>query len=189
MRGRRRYHHLGPTWWFTLHMIQTPLVGLVCVGLWLMLKDINVMEHVLAGVCAWLSRIATFVTIIYSCRVGCPSVALGSAATSWSLRNSLRAGKLSQEQLSGVVTILNALWVDPSGRRSRFLHQPDGVLGRVLGRIVRRLRVVPRSTCARGAPGDPRGHLRLATPADPCRSAWPHRVPRAYRLRCVALVP
>ena len=26
----------GPHWWFTLHMIQTPMVALVAVGLWLL---------------------------------------------------------------------------------------------------------------------------------------------------------
>jgi len=28
--------YFGPQWWFTLHMIQTPMVGLVAVGLWLL---------------------------------------------------------------------------------------------------------------------------------------------------------
>ena len=104
--------YFGPTWWFTLHMIQTPLVGLVCVGLWLMLKDINVMEHVLAGVCAWLSRIATFVTIIYFTALDAIG-GFGLGRYILVTQELAAAGKLSQEQLSGVVTILNALWVDP----------------------------------------------------------------------------
>ena len=29
--------YFGPMWWFTLHMIQTPMVALVVVGLWLIL--------------------------------------------------------------------------------------------------------------------------------------------------------
>ena len=33
--------YFGPAWWFTLHMIQTPLVALVAVGLWLMLADVT----------------------------------------------------------------------------------------------------------------------------------------------------
>jgi hypothetical protein len=30
--------YFGPSWWFTLHMIQTPMIGLVAVGLWLMVE-------------------------------------------------------------------------------------------------------------------------------------------------------
>jgi hypothetical protein len=55
----------GPEWWFTLHMTQTPMIGLVCIGLWSMVKGIDIADHIPAGVFAWLSRIATFVTIIY----------------------------------------------------------------------------------------------------------------------------
>src|SRR5262245_53648891 len=104
--------YFGPTWWFTLHMIQTPLVGLVCVGLWLMMKDINITEHVPAGVCAWLSRIATFVTIIYFTALD----AIGGFGLGRSIlvtQELAATGKLSQEQLRGVVTMLNAVWVDP----------------------------------------------------------------------------
>ena len=33
--------YFGPGWWFTLHMIQTPMIGLVAIGLWLMVDPID----------------------------------------------------------------------------------------------------------------------------------------------------
>ena len=33
--------YFGPHWWLVLHMIQTPMVGLVAVGLWLMVEGID----------------------------------------------------------------------------------------------------------------------------------------------------
>ena|SRR5215218_672240 len=32
--AHRALGYPGPEWWFTLHMIQTPMVGLVAIGLW-----------------------------------------------------------------------------------------------------------------------------------------------------------
>jgi len=55
----------GPEWWFLLHMIQTPLVGLVAVGLWLLVGQIGRADGHLAVALAWLSRAATLVFLIY----------------------------------------------------------------------------------------------------------------------------
>ena len=168
-------------------MIQTPLVGLVCVGRWLMMKDIDVTQHVPAGVCAWLSRIATFVTIIYFTALD----AIGGFGLGRSIlvtQELAAAGKLSQEQLSGVVTMLNALWVDPwVGGVGSFTSQTAS-WAVFCAALFAACALFLALRAPVGAPGDLRGHLRLATPADPCRPAWPHRVPWAYRLRCVALV-
>src|ERR1700684_4186113 len=52
--------YYGPQWWFTLHMVQTPMVALVSVGLW-MLADLTAATTNLGVLAlAWLSRIATF---------------------------------------------------------------------------------------------------------------------------------
>ena len=51
----------GPDWWFLLHMIQTPLVGLVAVGLWLLVGRIGSADGNFAVAAAWLSRAATLV--------------------------------------------------------------------------------------------------------------------------------
>jgi len=57
--------YFGPNWWFTMHMIQTPMVGLVAVGLWLMVDRIDDADGTIAVAIAWLSRAATFVFLIY----------------------------------------------------------------------------------------------------------------------------
>jgi hypothetical protein len=57
--------YFGPEWWFALHMIQTPMVGLVAVGLWLMVDDVGGADGGAAMVCAWLARVAIFVFAIY----------------------------------------------------------------------------------------------------------------------------
>ena len=51
----------GPDWWFLLHMIQTPLVGLVAVGLWLLVGQIGSADGNFAVAAAWLSRAASLV--------------------------------------------------------------------------------------------------------------------------------
>src|ERR1700734_2588050 len=55
----------GPDWWFLLHMIQTPMVGLVAVGLWIMIGRVTDADGAAAVALAWLSRVATFVFVIY----------------------------------------------------------------------------------------------------------------------------
>ena len=57
--------YLGPEWWFALHMIQTPMVGLVAVGLWLMVDDVGAADGGAAMVSAWLARVAIFVFAVY----------------------------------------------------------------------------------------------------------------------------
>src|SRR5579875_603142 len=66
--GEMRFEALayfGPGWWFTLHMIQTPLVGLVAIGLWLMSDLADQQDDRIASACAWLARVAIFVFLIY----------------------------------------------------------------------------------------------------------------------------
>src|SRR5262249_3950256 len=52
----RQFHALdyfGPHWWLTLHMIQTPVVGLVVVGLLLMTTLVGRDDGTAARSCAW----------------------------------------------------------------------------------------------------------------------------------------
>ena len=57
--------YFGPEWWFALHMIQTPMVGLVAVGLWLMVDDVGAADGSAAMICAWLARAVIFVFAVY----------------------------------------------------------------------------------------------------------------------------
>src|SRR5258708_29869090 len=55
----------GPGWWFTLHAIQTPLVGLVTVGLWLVVGRVEDEDGPWPVALAWLARAAALVFLIY----------------------------------------------------------------------------------------------------------------------------
>jgi len=101
----------GPDWWFTLHMIQTPMVGLVAVGLWLLAGRIDDTDRAPAFVLAWLSRVATFVFIVYYTALD----SIGGIGLGRTILNAegLRAsGALNADQMKGVELVLNTTWVD-----------------------------------------------------------------------------
>jgi len=56
--SRPGFFYFGPWWFSTLHAIQTPMVGVVAAGLWLLLAG-------LSGLWAWVARGATLVWIVY----------------------------------------------------------------------------------------------------------------------------
>jgi hypothetical protein len=102
------YHALaywGPNWWFTLHMIQTPMVALVAIGLWILasLADRGAMSAV---VLAWLSRVSTFVFLIYYTALD----SIGGSGLGRAIINTetLRSnGELTPDQWNGVVLVLD----------------------------------------------------------------------------------
>lgn len=102
----------GPQWWFLLHMIQTPLVGLVAVGLWLLVSRVGPGDNALAVMLAWLSRAATFVFLIYYTALD----AIGGFGLGRAMLNTealAAAGKLTSDQVAGVKLLLDTNWVDP----------------------------------------------------------------------------
>lgn len=102
----------GPDWWFALHMIQTPMVALVAIGLWLLAGRIGDADGVAASVLAWLSRAATFVFVIYYTALD--SIGGFGLGRTIVITQSLNAsGALNADQLKGVELVLNATWVDP----------------------------------------------------------------------------
>ena len=104
--------YFGPDWWFVLHMIQTPMVGLVAVGLWLVAGRIGDAAGTAAIAFAWLSRAATLVFLIYYTALDAiGGIGLGrSILTAQSLAG---GGQLSPQQLDGVTLLLNTMWTDP----------------------------------------------------------------------------
>jgi hypothetical protein len=110
-----RFHALaypGPEWWFALHMIQTPLVGLVAVGLWLLAGRIGESDGTAAVALGWLGRVATFVFLVYYTTLD----SIGGSGLGRAILNTERMaadGQLSPDQLAGVVAVLNTNWVDP----------------------------------------------------------------------------
>src|SRR5262249_2188888 len=97
--------YFGPHWWFALHMIQTPMVALVAIGLW-MLADLAA-ASVNLGVLllTWLSRIATFVFLIYYTALD----SMGGSGLGRTILNTqalANQGKLTTDQVSGVALVL-----------------------------------------------------------------------------------
>lgn len=102
----------GPHWWFTLHMIQTPMAGLVGVGLWLLAGRIRRADGAGPYAFAWLSRVATFGFLIYYTALD----SIGGSGLGRSILNTeslVDQGKLTADQLAGVMLVLNTTWVDP----------------------------------------------------------------------------
>ncbi len=104
--------YFGPHWWFTLHMIQTPMVALVAVGLWLMVDGIGRGDGTAALVAARLARAAILVFAVYFTVLdGIGGIGLGRTIVV--VQELVARGKLSPAQLEGVVLLLNTMWVDP----------------------------------------------------------------------------
>jgi len=112
----RALYYFGPEWWFTLHMIQTPLVCLVAVGMWLLVSSVNDDHGPIAVVTAWFSRTATFVFMIYYTVLDAiGGIGLGKTIeiTNNFANAQAPAPHLTETQLDGVELVLNTTWVDP----------------------------------------------------------------------------
>ena len=104
--------YFGPAWWFTLHMVQTPMIGLVAIGLWLMVDPVDAGSGTAALVFAWLARAATFVFLIYYTVLDAIG-GIGLGRTILTAQSLVADNRLSPQQLDGVVSLLNAVWTDP----------------------------------------------------------------------------
>lgn len=101
----------GPHWWFTLHMIQTPMVGLVSIGLWLMAAKVESGDGAAPVALAWLGRVATWVFLIYYTVLD----SIGGSGLGRAILNTERLaadGQLSQEGLDGAILVLDTNWTD-----------------------------------------------------------------------------
>jgi hypothetical protein len=104
--------YFGPDWWFTLHMIQTPMVALVAIGLWILAALADRTAEAVVWVLAWLSRVATFIFLIYYTALD----SIGGSGLGRAILNTQTLesqGKLTADQLNGVILVLNTTWVDP----------------------------------------------------------------------------
>jgi hypothetical protein len=110
--GHSALGYFGPSWWFTLHMIQTPLVALVAVGLWLMLTDVTDGDSGYARAAAWFARAAILVFVIYYTVLDAIG-GIGLGRTLITTKAMAASGQLDTHQLDGVIVLLNAMWTDP----------------------------------------------------------------------------
>jgi hypothetical protein len=102
----------GPGWWFALHMVQTPMVGLIAVGLWLLVARVGDANGVFPVTLAWLSRAATLVFLIYYTALD----SIGGTGLGRLLINTeamAASGQLTPEQVRGIALLVNATWTDP----------------------------------------------------------------------------
>ena len=104
--------YFGPDWWFALHMIQTPMVCLVAIGLWRLLAPVGAADGLLAMAAAWLARVAVFVFLVfYTVLDGIGGVGLGRSIVV--LQGMIADKTLTKDQADGAIGLLNAMWVDP----------------------------------------------------------------------------
>jgi hypothetical protein len=103
--------YFGPHWWFTLHMIQTPMVALVAVGLFLMVRDVGEGDGAGLLALASLSKIATFLFLIYYTALDSIG-GFGLARSILKTEQMSNSGTLDPSQLEGVKQVLNATWTD-----------------------------------------------------------------------------
>lgn len=104
--------YFGPHWWFAMHMIQTPMVGLVAVGLWLTVDGIGGEDGFAAMHTARLARAALFVFVIYFTVLDAIG-GIGLGRTILVVQELVAGGKLDPQQLAGIELLLNTLWDDP----------------------------------------------------------------------------
>ena len=102
----------GPDWWFMLHMIQTPMVALVAIGLWLLAARVDDPDGVPALVLAWLARAATFVFVVYYTALDSIG-GFGLGRTILTTERLTANQTISPDQAKGVAVVLDNVWVDP----------------------------------------------------------------------------
>ncbi|HLL27913.1 MAG TPA: hypothetical protein VKT73_09755 [Xanthobacteraceae bacterium] len=102
----------GPDWWFMLHMIQTPLIGLIAVGMLLLLHRVHDEDGPAAVALAWVARTATLAFLIYYTALDSTG-GTGLARLIVNTQNLAAAGRLTPEEVRAVALVLDTNWVDP----------------------------------------------------------------------------
>ncbi len=104
--------YFGPHWWFKLHMIQTFMVALVAIGLWILADLAATSTSLGVTAVAWLARISTFVFLVYYTALDSIGGS-GLARTIINTQSLAAQGQLTPDQVNGVVNVLNTTWIDP----------------------------------------------------------------------------
>jgi hypothetical protein len=102
----------GPHWWFLLHMIQTPCVVLVAIGLWTLLFRVDGADGVAAFALAWLARLAVLVFAVYYTVLDAVG-GIGLGRSLLTVEALAAARTLTPDQLAGARLLLDTLWTDP----------------------------------------------------------------------------
>jgi hypothetical protein len=92
-------------------MIQTPMIALIAVGLWLLADRAAAVATAAVTTVAWLARFATFVFAVYYTALD----SIGGIGMSQSImltEQLARDGALTPEQVQGVIKVLNGTWTN-----------------------------------------------------------------------------
>jgi hypothetical protein len=105
--------YFGPNWWFILHMVQTPLVVLIGIGL-LVLSDAfyrNPTYQPKAAVFSWIARVAIFFFVVYFTVLdSIGGIALGRQLIV--IDQLFAAGEISGYDAHVIQRFLDVMWVD-----------------------------------------------------------------------------
>ena len=104
--------YFGPQWWFLMHMVQTPLVVVVSLGLLHVTDTFGRDPTARYMPLAWLSRVATVIFMTY-CTVldGIGGIALGRELVV--INDLLQAGTITNGDAQAIRSFLDRMWVDP----------------------------------------------------------------------------
>src|SRR3982751_4764720 len=104
--------YFGPEWWFLMHMIQTPLIVIISLGLLLLTDTFGNTGAVRFNLLAWVSRIATVIFMTYYTVLdGIGGIGLGRQLVV--VKEMIDAGTLTAPQGVTVRLFLDRMWVDP----------------------------------------------------------------------------
>lgn len=104
--------YFGPNWWFLLHMVQTPLVVLVGIGLLILTGAFDQSSKNAKGqIFAWIARIAIFFFVVYFTVLdSIGGIALGRQLIV--IDQLFAAGEISGYDAHVIQRFLDVMWVD-----------------------------------------------------------------------------
>lgn len=104
--------YFGPKWWFLLHMVQTPLVVLVGIGLLILTGAFDQGSKNQKGqIFAWIARIAIFFFVVYFTVLdSIGGIALGRQLIV--IDQLFAAGEISGYDAHVIQRFLDVMWVD-----------------------------------------------------------------------------
>ena len=104
--------YFGPEWWFLMHMIQTPLVVVVCFGLLLATDSFGVSAGARFAPLAWISRVATVIFMTYYTALDSIG-GIGLGRQLLVVNGMLESGALTAPQAEMIRFFLDRMWIDP----------------------------------------------------------------------------
>ena len=178
--GHKVPEYLDPNWWFIMHMIQTPMVGLVAVGLVLLVWSVKEEDGLIPYLAALLTKVSAFLMIIYYTVLD--SIGGIGLAKTIQITNALAASDplrtphhLTPDQVNGVAMVLDSTWGQSLGWRRWLGHKSFRILAGVLyGGFGRDHAAYIEE--GHMAPLNLAGGIWMGDTNHPCQLPWPDRI-------------